>query len=165
MWIGVMWVSRRNQCFVGCRVHFNHDPRSINLGKFSISWVTSSFPQRCTVATKSKVLKSGVTEVCQLLHSSPQRFRTLPFPAVLHTHVTTPQTVKQSSTKYGIQEIPQNMPAPFQCPFRSKGSRDIAVAIVIRLRSGESRSSRLFPGRGKEFLASPKYPDQLLEPK
>jgi len=36
---------------------------------------------------------------------SPQRFRTLPYPSVC-THVTTAQTVKQSSTKFGIQEIP-----------------------------------------------------------
>jgi hypothetical protein len=106
MWNGVMWVSRKNQRFVGCRIHLNHDPRSINLGKLSISWVTSSFSQRCTVATKSKVLKSGVTEVYQLLHSSPQRLRIPPFPPVLRKHVTTPQTVKQSSAKYGIQEIP-----------------------------------------------------------
>lgn len=93
MWIGVMWVSKRNHCFVGCRVHLNHDPRSINLGKFSISWITTSFSRRCTVATKSEVLKSGVTEVYQRLHASPPSFRTLPFPSVC-THVTTAQTVK-----------------------------------------------------------------------
>jgi hypothetical protein len=87
LWIGVMWVSSRNHCFVGSRVQLNHDPRSINLGKFSISWVTSSFSRRCTVTTKSKVLKGGVTEVCQRLHASPQSFRTLPFPSV-YTYVT-----------------------------------------------------------------------------
>jgi len=57
------------------------------------------------------------------------------------------------------------MSVPFQCSFRSKGSRDIAVVIVTRLRSRESRSPRLFPRRDKGFLASPKYWDQLLGPK
>lgn len=159
LWIGVMWVSRGNQRFVGCREHLNHDPRSIILGKFLISWVTSSFSRRCTVTTKSKVLKSGVTVVCQRLHVSPQSFRTLPFPSVC-THVTMHKQLNNLLRNLVFKRFLKICLSHFNVHF----DRRVAVTSQSLYWLDYTQENRGVL-RGKGFSASPKYPDQLLGPK